>query len=107
MRQSGILAAGCIYVLENNITRLAEDHDNAKRLEAGLSEIDGAEVDPVQTNMVLVKFSREKPGLFEFLKSKNILVGGYGGEKLRLVLHLDISSSDVEQVIKAIRGFFA
>src|SRR6185436_8865710 len=30
MRQSGILAAACIYALENNIERLKEDHTRAK-----------------------------------------------------------------------------
>ncbi|MCL4111426.1 UNVERIFIED_CONTAM: hypothetical protein GTU68_024781 [Idotea baltica] len=105
MRQSGILAAAGIYAFENNIERLAEDHANAARLGDGLSSINGINVDPVQTNMVFVDFENEKPGLSEFLKSKGILVGGYGGGKLRIVLHLDVSESDVDSVVAAIQEF--
>ncbi len=35
MRQAGILAAAGLYALENNVTRLEEDHENARRLAAG------------------------------------------------------------------------
>ena len=53
MRQAGMMAAGCIYALENNIERLQEDHDNAKLLAEGLSTIDGITVEsPIDTNMV-------------------------------------------------------
>ena len=38
MRQAGILAAAGIYALENNITRLREDHLNAQSLANGLNE---------------------------------------------------------------------
>jgi threonine aldolase len=34
MRQSGILAAACLYALEHNVERLADDHANAVRLAA-------------------------------------------------------------------------
>src|SRR5690606_12751076 len=30
MRQSGIIAAGCLYALDHHVSRLAEDHHNAK-----------------------------------------------------------------------------
>ena len=39
MRQSGIVAAGARFALENNIERLADDHENAKRLFAAI--VDG------------------------------------------------------------------
>ena len=29
-RQSGIVAAGCLYALDHNVERLAEDHENAR-----------------------------------------------------------------------------
>ncbi|SAL06582.1 threonine aldolase [Caballeronia arationis] len=32
MRQSGLLAAACLYALEHNVARLAEDHENAAHL---------------------------------------------------------------------------
>ena len=44
-RQSGIVAAGCLYALDHNVERLAEDHENARVLADGLAEL-GCEVDP-------------------------------------------------------------
>ncbi|MDQ2683096.1 MAG: threonine aldolase family protein, partial [Chloroflexota bacterium] len=37
MRQAGIIAAAGIYAFEHNVERLAEDHENAKLLEAGIA----------------------------------------------------------------------
>ena len=54
MRQAGIIAAGALYALENNRERLTVDHDNAKMLAKGLSEINGIDINPddVETNIV-------------------------------------------------------
>ena len=39
LRQSGVLAAACLYALDNNVERLAEDHARARRLADGLAQI--------------------------------------------------------------------
>jgi threonine aldolase len=52
MRQSGILAAACLYALEHNVERLADDHANATRLAAGLAGIAPVKVLSQATNMV-------------------------------------------------------
>ncbi len=108
MRQSGILAAAGIHALENHIERLADDHTHAARLAAGISEIEGIGTDPVQTNMVFADIPDGRlQGLAEFLKSKQILVGGYGGGgKLRILTHLDVSAEDIETVIQCFRDYF-
>src|SRR4029077_3591074 len=54
MRQAGIIAAAGRYALANNVTRLAEDHQNAARLGAGLAKHSELAVAPAQTNMVFV-----------------------------------------------------
>ena len=36
-RQSGIVAAGCLYALDHHVERLAEDHENARVLAEGLA----------------------------------------------------------------------
>ena len=41
LRQAGICAAACLYALDHNIDRLAEDHANAQRLARGLSQMPG------------------------------------------------------------------
>ena len=38
MRQSGILAAAGLYALDNNISRLAEDHANARIMAERLAD---------------------------------------------------------------------
>ncbi|MEN8783541.1 MAG: low-specificity L-threonine aldolase [Akkermansiaceae bacterium] len=100
MRQSGILAAAGIFVLQNHIERLANDHENAHKLHDGLAGVPGIEVDPVQTNMVFVDLSGlNGPSLTANIEKKGIKMGGYTGGKLRLVTHLGISAKDIEFVV--------
>jgi threonine aldolase len=108
MRQAGILAAACIYVLENNIERLAEDHANAALLGKGLAEIEELEVplDFLHTNMVFFSVPDGRgTELSAYLEKQGILVDGR--KNFRLVTHLDISKADIEKTVKAIKTFFA
>src|SRR3712207_6730692 len=38
MRQAGVIAAGSLYAFEHHTDRLAEDHERAKKLAAGLRD---------------------------------------------------------------------
>lgn len=108
MRQAGILAAAGILALTENVDRLAEDHANARRLAEGLAAIPGLGLDPsqVQTNMVFLCLPlRTADRLASFLNEQGILISGR--ESIRLVTHLDVTSSDVERVIAAFGAFFA
>jgi len=100
MRQAGIVAAAGIHALENNIDRLADDHNNAKLLAEKLSDVDGIKVDlaKVHTNMVFIEVA--KPGLNAFdcaarLKQRGVLVNPLAKQKLRAVTHLDVDKDDV------------
>jgi threonine aldolase len=54
LRQAGFMAAAGIYALENNIARLATDHDHARRLGAALEKKDFVRsIMPVATNIVI------------------------------------------------------
>ncbi len=107
MRQAGILAAAGIHALEDHLERLADDHDNARRLSQGLALIPGLKVDPVQTNMVFVDASGDQVAtLSERLQDQGVLIGGYTGGKMRLVTHLDVSANDIETVISAFSEIF-
>src|SRR5205085_2139516 len=55
MRQAGICAAACVYALDHNVDRLAEDHANARTLARSLSQIAGVEVQEPETNLVFFK----------------------------------------------------
>jgi threonine aldolase len=56
MRQTGILAACGIISLEKMSKRLGEDHENARILAKGLSEIPGLTIDEKQRDINLVFF---------------------------------------------------
>lgn len=108
MRQAGIIAAAGLYALENNVARLAEDHDNAEALARGLRELDELDVEygDKQTNMVFVKLGKQDSGeLTEFLQAQGILIRASG--TLRLVTHLDISESDIERVVASFKAFLS
>src|SRR3984893_17814610 len=53
MRQAGVLAAAGIYALEHHVHKLAQDHETAAFLAAGLRAL-GLRVEPPQTNMLYV-----------------------------------------------------
>jgi threonine aldolase len=104
LRQAGILAAAGIYALENNVERLADDHDRAERLAAALGEIDGIAVSARDTNMIFLNLDHAAPDLQDRLADRGVLClisTAADGGKARLVTHLDISDDDIEAVAAA------
>ncbi|MEH0021581.1 MAG: low-specificity L-threonine aldolase [Desulfobacter sp.] len=106
MRQAGILAAAGIYALENNVERLADDHENALELARGLSRIEVLRVDPnqVQTNILFARIGNKIDALADHMESKGILIDRAG--HLRLVTHLDVSADDIPKVVNAFYEFY-
>jgi threonine aldolase len=99
MRQAGIIAAASLYAFENNIDRLAEDHDRARNLAARLREA-GYEAQEPETNLVLVAV--DKP--FEFLDAlarEGVLATPGKPGFIRLCTHLDASDEDIETAVEA------
>ena len=91
-RQAGFLAAAGMYALQNNITRLEEDHKRAKELASVLQKLPWVEkVEPVETNILIfsVKLPLNDKIVIEKLKQKNIFISSMGHGKLRIVTHLD------------------
>jgi threonine aldolase len=103
LRQAGIVAAGALYALDHNVERLAEDHANARRLAAGLAELDGVSVRPVETNIVVFDVD-DAPGLVTALEREGVLMGARGPDTMRAVTHLDVSASDVDLALDAVRA---
>ncbi len=105
MRQSGYLAAACIYALENNVNRLADDHANAARLAAGLGEVSALTVTAQATNVVFLNVpdAHAEP-LEEFLKQRGMLMQGVYAA--RLVTHLDVSRDDIDAFVAAVKDYF-
>ena len=85
-----MIAAAGIYSLDNMIDRLAEDHDNAKKLAEGLAEIDGISVDPDNIHSNIVYFnipSGSGQSIAANLKERGILVNA-GDPVMRMVTPL-------------------
>lgn len=104
MRQAGYIAAAGIVALEENVERLQHDHNNAKLLHRGLASIDGLNVgeDCLQTNMVFLPCGEATASrLSEHLKQHNIVISP--AAKTRLVVHKDISTDDIETVVRAFK----
>lgn len=92
MRQAGYLAAAGMYALQNNVSRLEEDHKRVKELASVLQKLPWVEkVEPVETNILIftVKAPLDDKIIIEKLKQKNIFISSMGHGKLRIVTHLD------------------
>ena len=102
MRQSGIAAAGAWYALDHHVTRIAEDHDNARVLAEGLAALAGVEidVDGVQTNIVV--FSVPEAAQFvAALERHGVLMGALDATRVRAVTHLDVARVDIDDALEA------
>ena len=103
LRQSGVLAAACLYALEHNVDRLADDHANARALAEGLRGIRGVKVLSQDTNMLFVQFEPARcDALTAALANEDILLRAVYDGPTRLVTHLDVSADDVQWVIQAV-----
>ena len=101
LRQAGVLAAACMYALDNHVERLADDHENARLLADGLADA-GLDVEPVETNIVMVRV----PGAEETLgglMDAGVHAQAPGPERIRLVTHLDVDRDGIERALTAFR----
>lgn len=107
MRQAGIIAAAGIVALDQMVSRLEEDHNNAKLLAEGLNNIEGLQVDmdTVQTNIIMCDI--KEPGLdstplVEVLKNEGILCTAITSKRIRFVTHYYIRKEDVATTLYVI-----
>lgn len=117
MRQAGTLAAPGLIALRDGssgmIERLAEDHDNARRLAngiAGMSGVVGLDPAHVRTNFVFFELSQPElrmPFLDALERAGTQMIDYPGGERIRAVTHYGITAADVDQTIDAVRRALA
>jgi threonine aldolase len=107
MRQAGIMAAAGVYALRHHVDRLAEDHQQARRLAQGLASVPGIAIDPdrVETNIVIFDVSRTGVTGEVFgtrtLATHGVRFSVLGPNTVRAVTHLDIPPHAVELAIEA------
>jgi threonine aldolase len=103
MRQAGILAAAGLIALEESPQRLHVDHENARRLAAGVADLRGVAIDAerVQTNIVIFDVSqtgKTSAEIVEKLKENEIYAIPFGNA-IRMVTHCDVSREDIERTL--------
>ena len=103
MRQAGVLAAAGLIALDEMRLRLAEDHENARRLAEGLAEL-GAELDldTVQTNIIRFTVPLLVQDFVSRLKVQGILANAQGAHSIRFVTHYQVSRRDVDKVLQVV-----
>jgi threonine aldolase len=106
MRQAGVIAAAGIVALQKMVGRLADDHENAKRLAQGLSLIPGITVQPqrIQTNIVLFESPPNLPAS-EFIRrvdAQGIKFTYRDGLRFRAVTHRMVGETEVDETLKRI-----
>jgi threonine aldolase len=103
MRQAGMLAAAGIYALDHHIDRLAIDHQHAHQLAESLAGKSFTEfVLPVETNIVIfeLKPGISAPQLVAQMKEKGVLAYAIAPNRIRLVVHLDISPAMIDATLR-------
>ena len=111
MRQVGILAAACLYALDHNVARLAEDHERAARI-GRIVEGSGRYrlMFPVETNIIIFEPADARAGiakLDEALRKAGILALPFGERYMRMVTHLDFGEGDMERIERLLPGILA
>lgn len=109
MRQVGVLCAAALVAVQDNVGKLEGDHKKAKSLAEGLNEIKGLNVDvsSVETNIVFFDILEganiTAPNLSKNLEEHGILVLPESSSRIRLVVHYQISETDVQYTLSCIQ----
>lgn len=105
MRQSGVLAAACLYGLENHYNRLIDDHEKALTFARVVDRALAASVVPPETNIVMIDLA---PGMVATevarrAAEKGVLMSVWTPSRLRTVWHLDASAADAASAGEKVR----
>ncbi len=103
MRQAGVIAAPGLIALTQMVSRLAEDHRNAKILADGVRSLPGVRLDPpeVDTNIVVFQVANaaQAESYSAALDAQGVRVSDFGAGRLRMVTHYGISAEDCRKAV--------
>ncbi len=106
LRQGGVCAAACLYALDHNIERLADDHANAKNLAHGLAQIRGLVLEEPETNLVFFDTAgtgMDADDLADRAREEGVMISTMGRYRARACTHLDVDAAGVALAIEVIR----
>jgi threonine aldolase len=126
MRQAGVLAAAGLIALRDGdagmISRLADDHDNARRLAEALTSVPGVRspgdiaqpgdddrLDPqrVRTNFVLFRVAGDRAAFLHAARDRGVLLDAYPHGQVRAATHFGVTASDVDRVVEVVGASLA
>jgi threonine aldolase len=103
MRQAGVLAAAGIFALEHNLSRLPEDHGNARRLADGLRLFDAFRPNHPQTNIVVLDVRRGSvESWLAAFRAEGLLAVAFGPARIRMVTHINITAENIEEALRRV-----
>jgi threonine aldolase len=107
LRQAGVLAAAALHALDHHVERLAQDHALARRLAEGLAGLPGVQVQMPDTNIVFLTLPAAVDGaaLLQQAAAQGVLFTG--GQRLRLVTHLDVDAAGIDTALRVLRGLLS
>ena len=95
MRQSGVLAATCLYALDNHIEQQAIDNNLADSIGVRIAKLPKvSNMLPVETNIIIFDLEHDAPTakeIVEKLQKNGILVGAFGERRVRVVTCLNVN----------------
>lgn len=106
MRQAGVIAAAGIVALQKMVSRLAEDHANAKHLAHGLAQIPGIIIRPekIHTNIVIFELPTTitPPEFIRRMNDRGVKFISPGGQRIRGVTHRTVSATGIDEALERI-----
>lgn len=112
MRQSGILAAACLFALDYHVEQLHNDHLNARRIAEILvqSPFVRLNLESVQTNIIIFDLTPDAPTaatLVGLAAAVGVAFFDFGPRTVRLVTHRDVSTAECEEAARRIAKLLA
>jgi threonine aldolase len=106
MHKAGILAAACIYGLENNLRLISVVLENTLKLAQYLHKLPFIEVElkTVETNIILLNITHRNLTAIDFekeLAKRGVRVHVFDKDKIRIVMHFDIGLAEIEYIKNA------
>lgn len=104
MRQSGVLAATCLYALDNHIEQQVTDNDLAASIGARIVELPKVtNMLPVETNIIVFDVASDAPtaaDIVDRLKERDVLLGAFGERRLRIVTCLNVNEASGDKLVE-------
>lgn len=106
MRQSGVLAATCLYALDNHIEQLTADNELAASIGKRIKDLPGVvNMLPVDSNIIIFDVSESSPTaakIVELLQNEDIIIGAFGERRLRVVTCLNVNKASGDKLVQAL-----